>query len=122
MIVLAVVVASGLGALARYGLTGLVQRRTGGTAPWGTAVVNVLGAIGLGLLTGLHASGRLGADLAMVAGAGFLGAFTTFSTWMVESVWLGEEGGGAGLVAFVANVGLVLLAGLAGVALGTLVG
>ncbi len=81
-------VASGLGALARYGLAGAVQRRTAGTRPWGTAVVNVTGAILLGLLTGPYAAGRVDAVVFTVAGQGCSGG-TTCSTWMVESVRLG---------------------------------
>ena len=55
-------------------------------------------------------------------GVGFLGGFTTFSTWMVESVLLGEEGGRVGLVAMVANTVPILAAGVLGVAVGMQVG
>lgn len=115
-------VGSGVGALARYGLAGAVQRRTAGTRPWGTAAVNVTGAVLLGLLTGLHASGQVEADAFTIAGAGFFGGFTTFSTWMVESIRLGEQGAAAGLVAVAANVVGLLAAGLAGAAMGMQVG
>jgi CrcB protein len=112
------VVASGLGALARYGLAGAVQRRTAGTRPRGTAVVNVTGAILLGLLTGPYAAGRVDAAVFTVAGAGFLGGFTTFSTWMVESVRLGEQGAATGLLVVAANVAGLLVAGLIGAGVG----
>ena len=97
MTVAAAMLASGLGAAARFVLAGAVQQRTGSPWPWGTTVVNVTGALLLGLASGLYASGRLAADPFTVVGVGFLGGFTTFSTWMVESVLLGEEGAGAGL-------------------------
>ena len=122
MIVALAVVGSGLGALARYGLAGAVQRRSGGAWPWGTAAVNVVGAVLLGVLAGLHATERVELDVFTVAGAGFLGGFTTFSTWMVESVRLGEEGAASGLVAVAANVMGLLLAGVAGATLGLWLG
>ncbi|MFO7777052.1 MAG: CrcB family protein [Nitriliruptoraceae bacterium] len=118
MTLLLAVVASGLGALARYGLAGAVQRRTAGTRPWGTAVVNVTGAILLGVLAGLHAAGRVDMAAFTVVGAGFLGGVTTFSTWMVESVRLGEQGAAAGLLAVAVNVVGLLVAGLIGAGVG----
>lgn len=116
MIVLAAILGSGAGALARYGLAGAVQRRVASTRPWGTATVNLLGALALGLLAGGAAAGRLGPDAFTVLGAGFCGGFTTFSTWMVESVRLGEQGAAAGVIAVALNVGAMLVAGVAGVA------
>ncbi|HEX9854677.1 MAG TPA: CrcB family protein [Acidimicrobiia bacterium] len=79
------VVAGSVGALSRYVLTGAVQRRSQSALPLGTAAVNVLGALGIGLATGGLHSG----SLPLVVVAGFLGGFTTFSTWMVETVRLG---------------------------------
>ena len=114
MIVLGAMLASGIGALARYGVAGTVQRWHGGTRPWGTAVVNVGGAVLLGLLAGLHTAGHLDGDVLTIVGTGFCGGFTTFSTWMVESVRLGEEGAAAGLVAVGVNLGAMLVAGIAG--------
>ncbi len=123
MIVLAAMLGSGVGALARYGVAGMVQRRHGGTRPWGTATVNVGGALLLGVLAGLHAAGRLDGDLLTIVGTGFCGGFTTFSTWMVESVRLGEEGAAAGLLAAGVNLGAMLVVGIAAAALAvTLVG
>lgn len=122
MIVLAAVLGSGVGALARYEVGGAVQRRTRGARPWGTATVNLLGAALLGLLTGLHGSGRLGADPVTILGTGFCGGFTTFSTWMVESVRLGEEGAAAGLIAVAVNVAGMLVVGVAAAAAGASLG
>jgi CrcB protein len=122
MIVAAAVFASGLGATARFVLAGSVQRRTDSPLPWGTAAVNVVGAVLLGVAGGLFAAGRLAGDPFTVVGVGFLGGFTTFSTWMVESVLLGEDGGRAGLVAMVANTLPILAAGVLGVAAGMQVG
>ena len=78
--------AGGLGTLARYGLGGLVQRWTGSTFPWGTAAVNILGCLAFGLIWGM-ASERLGlsGQARSVVLIGFLGAFTTFSTFASET-------------------------------------
>ncbi len=84
----AIVVAGGLGGIARYWLSGVVQRRATSSFPWGTLSVNVLGAFVLGLVV-VRADGAVRDVLA----AGFVGGFTTFSTWMVETVGLMADGG-----------------------------
>ena len=71
----------GLGALARFELDGRVQLWAAGEFPLGTFVVNVAGSFVLGLLTGLSITG----NALFLAGVGFLGSFTTFSTWMLET-------------------------------------
>lgn len=78
---LAIVVAGAFGALARAAVSHAVQARWSRKGA-GTLVVNLLGATALGawLGAGAHVDGALLA----VVGTGFLGAFTTFSTWMVE--------------------------------------
>ena len=86
----AIGVAGALGALARYGLEGWVSRRAG-SFPWGTFVVNVSGSFLLGLLVTL-----LGERFAVAPWVrasltiGFLGAYTTFSTLLLESYRLLE--------------------------------
>jgi CrcB protein len=66
-----------LGAYARYRI-GLALR------PRGTLVVNLTGAFAAGVLAGAG----VGATALMILGTGFLGAYTTFSTWMVERTYL----------------------------------
>lgn len=122
MVVVAAIVGSGMGAVARYGLAGFVQGRILGARPWGTATVNVLGAVFLGLVTGMAATGRMHPDALTILGVGFCGGFTTFSTWMVESVQLGREGAARGLWAVAVNVAAMLVAGVAGAAIATTVG
>lgn len=78
------VAAGGVGALCRYVAAGLVQRWSGSDFPIGTAVVNLAGAFALGAAAG---SGLGSTALALLGG--FLAGFTTFSTWMVESLGLG---------------------------------
>ncbi|WP_084286338.1 fluoride efflux transporter FluC [Solirubrobacter soli] len=53
-------------------------------APRGTLLVNLTGAFVAGLVTGLHPS----STVLMIAGTGFLGGYTTFSTWMVERTYI----------------------------------
>ena len=79
--------AGALGALARYETGRLLWMRFGLRAPWGVLTVNLVGAFLLGLLAGAHPS-----DVLVIAlGTGFLGSFTTFSTWMVETDMYGIE-------------------------------
>ncbi len=78
----------GVGAVARFVLDGAVSRRSGRDFPLGTMAVNLSGALLLGLLVGLAATGRVD----RLIGTGFLGAYTTFSTWTLESHRLAEDG------------------------------
>ncbi|KAA0266324.1 MAG: fluoride efflux transporter CrcB [Acidobacteria bacterium] len=105
----------GVGTLARFLLDGAVSARVPRTFPWGTLAVNLSGALALGALAGATAS----AGLLELAGTGFLGAFTTFSTWMLESHRLAEDGElGAGAV----NVAVSLALGIAMAWLGLTLG
>ena len=71
----------------------LDRRGTGGGLPWGTLTVNVVGSLLLGIVAGLTV--RLGTDVvALLVGTGFCGAFTTFSTFAVETVRLADAGRG----------------------------
>jgi fluoride exporter len=76
----------GVGAVARFLLDGAVTERAGDAFPWGTLAVNLSGAFALGLLVGVAD------DTYRLLGTGLLGAYTTFSTWMLESHRLGEDG------------------------------
>lgn len=77
----------GLGAITRLTVDKAISRRTGGAFPYGTLVVNTSGALLLGFFAGL----ALPAHIALVAGTGFVGSYTTFSTWMFETHRLVEE-------------------------------
>lgn len=81
--------AGALGTLARYALSGWTYRIFNGSFPWGTLAVNVLGSAVLGLLMGLS-EGRMpiSSDLRTALAIGFLGAFTTFSTFSYETLVL----------------------------------
>ena len=74
------------GAIARYLVDGAVAERTDGAFPWGTLVVNATGSFVLGLLFALTADRAiLPAEIRGPVLIGFIGAYTTFSTWMLES-------------------------------------
>jgi fluoride exporter len=92
MTVLLVAVAGALGAAARYLTDRAVTSRTPGVFPAGTLLVNVLGSVTLGALAGANAAGEIGGPLLTWAGTGFLGAFTTFSTFTFETLQLVEDG------------------------------
>ena len=112
---LLVAVLGGVGAVLRLRLDGLVQRRTSSEFPLGTFAVNVAGSFCLGLLVGLG----VGGDALLLAGTALLGSFTTFSTWMLETGRLAEDGEGR-LAA--ANIGVSIGVGLAAGVLGWAIG
>jgi CrcB protein len=73
---IAMTLAGSLGAYARFRLSAFNR-----DYPWGTLGINVSGAFALGVLTGAGVHG----DALLICGTGFMGAYTTFSTWMVET-------------------------------------
>jgi len=81
------------GTLARYGLQGAVQLRTGSGFPSGTLVVNLVGCLLLGVV-GQFALNHIGfpPDWRIGATIGFFGAFTTFSSFSWETVHLLQDG------------------------------
>lgn len=88
-----------LGALSRYYLNLFIQGRLGqghwASFPLGTLVINVIGSFLLGLVIALSARGLVSPELRLAFGTGFVGAFTTFSTFEWESDLLlrsGESG------------------------------
>ncbi|MBC7631785.1 CrcB family protein [Aeromicrobium sp.] len=84
MIALWLSLAGGLGAGARYSLDAWMRPRVSSRFPWSTHLINVSGSLLLGLLVGLGASDTWHT----VAGTGFLGGYTTFSTASVETAHL----------------------------------
>jgi len=78
--------AGALGTLARYGLSGIVQRIAGGTLPWGTLAVNVTGCFLAGLIWALIENRiTVSGETRAIILIGFMGAFTTFSTFVLET-------------------------------------
>jgi CrcB protein len=110
-----VLVAGGVGASLRFLVDGAVGRRAGKAFPFGTLTVNLSGAVVLGLLSGL----ALPHDVSLIAGTGVIGAYTTFSTWMLETQRLAEERQNRYAIA---NVVASVILGLAAAALGRWIG
>ncbi|CEP68116.1 Putative fluoride ion transporter CrcB [Moorella glycerini] len=82
-----------LGAITRYALGQALSARSRGNFPTGTLIINLTGAFLLGLLLGTPASAhRFGTSLTLALATGFLGAYTTFSTFSYEVVRLLEDG------------------------------
>jgi CrcB protein len=107
--------AGGVGAILRFLLDGAVAERVGRAFPFGTLLVNLIGAFALGVLVGA----AVGQDSYRLEGTGLIGAFTTFSTWAFESHRLGEEGRlRLGFLNFAVSLLLGLAAAWAGRTLG----
>jgi len=106
-----------IGALARYGLSGLVHRQVPfATFPYGTMAVNLLGCCAIGVIAGLAESRQLfGPEFRTFALIGVLGGFTTFSTFGYETFAMLRD---AEYLRVAANVGVHVVLGLALVWLG----
>ena len=110
---LAIGVGGFLGALARYGLSGLAHRLYDGAFPLGTLVVNVLGCLVMGALAWLIEDRQLfGPDARLFLRVGFLGSLTTFSTFGHETFELLKDGE---WLPALANVAANVLLGVASV-------
>jgi CrcB protein len=106
-----VMVIGGIGSVTRFLVDRSVARRVARLFPFGTLTVNITGAALLGFLGGL----ALTKDTALLTGTAFVGAYTTFSTWMLETQRLGEERQNWEAVAnIVVSVALGLTAALLG--------
>ena len=118
--VIYILLAGGLGALGRYFMTGLAQRLLGEGFPYGTLTVNVLGSFLIGFIMQASISTDLvPPSLRIALTIGFLGAFTTFSTFSYETLGFIEDG--AWLMASVnilANLVPAMIAVFSGVFLG----
>ena len=109
-------VAGATGAVARYGVGTAVGVRT---FPWATLGINVVGSFLLGVLL-QAAPGRLDDDVRIALGVGFLGAFTTFSTFGYETVAMLRDGRTSTAAAYVvASVVVGIGAAALGYAIGT---
>ena len=89
---LAVALGGAIGASARYGVYLLTSRALAGAFPWGTVAVNIVGSMALGCLIGFLAlKGAVSPELRAFLVVGVLGAFTTFSTFSMDVVFLAER-------------------------------
>ncbi|OJF77396.1 MAG: camphor resistance protein CrcB [Treponema sp. CETP13] len=105
----------GLGCLSRYSLSSFISKVFGDGFPWGTLVVNVLGAFIIGFFMEITAQNELiSSDLRSGLTTGFLGGLTTFSTFSLETFLLFDSGRyGAGIANASLNVVIcVVFAGI----------
>jgi CrcB protein len=92
---ISVVLGSALGAVARYFVSGFVARRVGETFPWGTLFINVSGAFLIGMFgaLALHDTSVFAEpDPWLFAVTGFLGAYTTVSSFSLQTLSLARDG------------------------------
>lgn len=108
---IAVGLLGGVAAAARFLIDAEISARRDVPFPLGILVVNLSGALALGLVAGAALHGEA---LVIVAGGG-IGSFTTFSTWILDSHRLGAAG--LARIAWL-NIGVSIVAGFAAVALG----
>ncbi len=106
-----VMLIGGIGSVARFLVDRTVARRMARTFPYGTLTVNVTGAALLGFIGGL----ALSKDATLLAGTAFVGSYTTFSTWMLETQRLSEE---HQMRSAFANIAVGVVLGLAAALLG----
>jgi CrcB protein len=121
--ILLIAVAGAMGSLARYGLGSFVQRAAGVGFPWGTTTVNIIGCLLFGLIWSLAEHRlELGGSFRVFALVGFMGAFTTFSTFQFETAQLLRDSQwlmACGNLLLQNSVGLLAVVG--GMALGKLI-
>ncbi len=121
-VLLVVMCAGAVGVALRYGIGAFVTERVGhGGFPWSTLVVNVVGALAMGVVVALLDGSSSGAGHELLRPAlaiGLLGGFTTFSAFAYDAVALVEEGQLARAAVYVCVTNVVgiaaLFAGLAG--------
>ncbi|MBJ7458156.1 MAG: fluoride efflux transporter CrcB [Thermoleophilaceae bacterium] len=115
IVALAIGLLGGIGSVARFAVHRGITREDPSAFPLGTFIVNMLGAFGIGILYGANAD----RELTLLIGLGFLGGFTTFSTWMFESERLNIDGYPVAAVRNIAfSTAIGFLGVVAGVALG----
>ncbi|KMO19250.1 fluoride efflux transporter CrcB [Methylobacterium platani] len=115
---LVVFLGAGLGGALRHGVN-LWAARAGSSFPFGTMLINIVGSVLMGALTGWFAARGGGPQaLRLFLTTGILGGFTTFSTFSLEAFLLWERGAHAAALAYVA---VSVAAGIAGVAVSLLV-
>ncbi|RDH79594.1 fluoride efflux transporter CrcB [Mycolicibacterium moriokaense] len=110
-----VMLIGGTGAVLRFLVDRAVSNRVSRPFPFGTLAVNLSGALLLGFVGGL----ALSPHLALLAGTAFVGSYTTFSTWMLETQRLGEE---RQVVWAFANIAVSVVLGLAAAWVGQSIG
>ncbi|MEU5842209.1 CrcB family protein [Rhodococcus sp. NPDC047139] len=121
MIAVWVTLAGSAGAVARFVVDSALRARFAAILPWPTILINVTGSLLLGILTGAVVFHGASATMLTIAGIGFCGGYTTFSTTSIDSVRLLAQRryAGAAVIAF-GTLGTTLAAAAAGLALAAL--
>lgn len=102
-LILPIAAGGALGAVARYALASAVQRGVGGSFPWGTLVVNILGALAMGLvIEGAARVWSLSVEMRAFLTTGVLGGFTTFSAFSLETTLMLQRDAYASAAAYIA--------------------
>ena len=110
-LIFAIGTGSFLGGILRYLLSLLIQTKTTAHFPLGTLTINILGCFFIGIVFGIFDKGQISNDWKMFLATGFLGGFTTFSAFSIETFALFREGhAGYALLYILASVLLGLLA------------
>ncbi|MFD3313432.1 fluoride efflux transporter CrcB [Streptomyces sp. NPDC058694] len=113
-----VIVGGMVGAPLRYLTDRAVQSRHDTVFPWGTFMVNIVGCVILGTLTGAAVAGAASSHLQLLLGTGLCGALTTYSTFSFETLRLAEDGARLYAAAnVIASVAVGLGAAFAGVSM-----
>jgi CrcB protein len=119
MTLLWVMLAGGLGSGARFLIGRWAFGVFGGAFPYGTILVNIVGCFALGVVAQLASTGAMSPELRAAIGIGFIGGFTTYSSFNQDTIALFSSSavGAAGV-----NVVITLVGGLAAGALGLMAG
>lgn len=103
-----IILGGGIGSACRYLVSTTINRYLGDSFAWGTMTVNLIGCLIIGFLVGLIDRSILPKEYRLILVTGFLGGFTTFSSFSLESIGMLREGAfGEGLL----NVGVNIVLG-----------
>jgi len=118
-----IAIAGALGTLSRYGLSEMTHNWLGRNFPWGTLVINIAGCFVIGfLMTFFAGTSFFSKEVQLAVTVGFLGAFTTFSTFGYDSFKFFHNGSWEmGMLNIIANVVIGLLAVMGGMGIARLV-
>lgn len=112
-----------IGAILRHQSTLWINGLFAGNFPWGTVTVNIIGSFFLGLAAAVFQTGIVSPGMRLFLTSGLLGAFTTFSTFSLESLVLLQNGhAGKALLNIFISVGIGLLMAYAGYSAGRAIG
>jgi len=112
MTYLAVAFGGALGAMSRFFIYNVFMRATTSTFPWATLTVNIVGSFLIGIaFVVITERLEMGPEVRGVVTVGFLGAFTTFSTFSMDTIGLLEQGQvGSAIIYVLSSVAVCIIA------------